>query len=160
MPGKRKRHRPAKDHDAPSKRIKKDGAGATVASITHPTLSLYYPQILTLRDYALSKLPVSSKSRRRRIAAVGYYGKNGHSNQNTQTSYDPNAALAKLLDGTLICRRPSVPGVALEIRQKDFQAFSQRHDGVDESSLLEGSTPQSEVSLPNAISNLRQYSCC
>ncbi|KAJ4386951.1 Telomerase reverse transcriptase [Neurospora sp. IMI 360204] len=42
--------------------------------ITQTLLSLYYPQILTLRQYALDKLPKSSRIRRKKIAAIKVRG--------------------------------------------------------------------------------------
>ncbi|KAI4182459.1 MAG: hypothetical protein LQ348_004847 [Seirophora lacunosa] len=53
--------------------------------------------------------------------------------------------LAKLLDRTLICRKANEHRVPFETREQGFRTFSQRNDAVDESSLLEGNTPQSDV---------------
>ena len=36
----------------------------------HPVLSAYFPRLLLLRDYLLSRLPASSKIRRRRLARL------------------------------------------------------------------------------------------
>ncbi|KAL8924370.1 MAG: hypothetical protein Q9172_002717 [Xanthocarpia lactea] len=128
-------------------------------SASHPTLSLYYPQILTLRGYILSKLPASSKSRRRKFVSIKDHACTRSNLVNTikanhegctQSShdgdFDEEADLAKLLDRTLVCVRPHEPRLAWQTREKEFQVFSQRNDDADESSLLEGNTPQSETS--------------
>lgn len=154
MTGKRKRHRPAKSVAVPSKRLRKDGTGpvSSNAAVTHPTLSLYYPRIQTLRDFVLEKLPASSKKRRRKIAAV-----NCHENVvkvrcerkpqiNSDSTFDHDAMLAKLLDRTLVCVRHDEPRIEVKARELDWNLFSQKREGVDESSMLESGTPQSEVS--------------
>lgn len=42
----------------------------TTTALDHPAISPYYPQVLSLRAYLLSKLPPSSKLRRRRLACL------------------------------------------------------------------------------------------
>lgn len=79
MPRKRKRsHKQVKATEDPRKRMRLDhglGSGAVLPKedvfVKHPLLRLYYPQVLTLRNYLLSRLPLSSKSRRRRVATAG-----------------------------------------------------------------------------------------
>lgn len=143
MPGKRKRCRPAHHHDTSIKRIKICSHAAT---ITHPTLSLYYPRILTLRDYILSQLPATSKTRRRKFTNLSHETTE-KSGGNGDTEDEASTMLAKLLDRTLICRQATESPMPFETREQDFRTFSQRHDAVEESSLLEGSTPQSDVGL-------------
>lgn len=158
MAGKRKRHRPPKVDEGSRKRVCRDANNSTPIATSHPTLSLYYPQILTLRDYLLSKLPPSSKSRRRKIANIkkGFgprstvvQSSNLSHEQFSQSSqgghFDEHASLARLLDRHLVCRRQLVHQPAWQTREQDFQAFSQKNNGADESSLLEGHTSQSEV---------------
>ena len=158
MAGKRKRYRPDKPDEGTRKRVCHDTNKATSIAASHPTLSLYYPQILTLRDYVLSRLPPSSKSRRRKVASIKEQDSarstvvdpvklrhQGGSRSSQGSDYDEEANLAKLLDRTLVCVRPHEPLLAWHSREKDFHAFSQKHDGADESSLLEGNTAQSEV---------------
>ncbi|KAL8690402.1 MAG: hypothetical protein Q9218_004144 [Villophora microphyllina] len=161
MTGKRKRHRPRKQDVTPSKRTCKNGNDITPKTVTHPTLSVYYPRILTLRDYVLSKLPSSSKKRRRRILALKCSAVTGDSFDTALSPLEtgngstpqaskgsrstPDGTLGKLLDRTLVCLRDDAPRFDVQARQKDFQVFSQRHEGADESSLLETGTPQSEI---------------
>lgn len=144
MPGKRKRCRPVHLHDTSSKRIKTCSPAAT---ITHPTLSLYYPRILTLRHYILSQLPATSKTRRRKFTNLSHEATET-SGGNGDTEDEASTMLAKLLDRTLICRKANEHRVPFETREQGFRTFSQRNDAVDESSLLEGNTPQSDVGLP------------
>lgn len=148
MAGKRKRQRPHKSDRTPHKRCKTGEDAAASVGVTHPTLSLYYPQTLTLRDYVLSKLPATSKTRKRKISALGKRVRNGKPHTSDETQDDAGADLVKLLDRTLVCRRHGQSTAVANTRGQDFRVFSQRNEGVDESSLLEGGTPQSEVGLP------------
>lgn len=159
MAGKRKRHRPHKSDEGSRKRVCDRTNRPTPVAASHPTLSLYYSQILTLRDFVLSRLPASSKSRRRKVAGIkeqisapspGVASVGPRHQECPQSSEGCNededeTLLAKLLDSTLVCVSPREPQLVLQSREKDFQAFSQKNDGADESSLLEGNTPQSEV---------------
>lgn len=159
MAGKRKRHRPHKSDEGSRKRVCYRTNRPTPIAASHPTLSLYYPQILTLRNFVLSRLPASSKSRRRRVAGIKEQISARHTGvasvglrhqERPQSSEGSNEdeeenLLAKLLDSTLVCVRPREPQLAWQSREKDFQAFQQKNDGADESSLLEGNTSQSEV---------------
>lgn len=159
MAGKRKRHRPHKSDEGSRKRVCDRTNRPTPIAASHPTLSLYYPQILTLRDFVLSRLPASSKSRRRKVAgikeeistpctsvaSVGLRHLECPQSSEGCNEDEEENLLAKLLDSTLVCVRPREPRLTSQSREKDFQAFSQQNDGADESSLLEGNTPQSEV---------------
>ncbi|KAL8950083.1 MAG: hypothetical protein Q9222_003867 [Ikaeria aurantiellina] len=146
MSGKRKRHRPDKSDAVSRNRTKRDTEPAGQGPTTHPTLSLYYPRILTLRAYLLSKLPKSSKTRKRKITALsGNVASGCNAQEGLIPANDTNARLAKLLDCTLVCERPHEDVFKLHSKERDFQTFSQRFEGVDESSLLEGNTPQSEI---------------
>ncbi len=159
MAGKRKRRRPHKSDEGPRKRVCDRTTRPTPIAASHPTLSLYYPQILTLRDFVLSKLPASSKSRRRKVAgikeqisapstgvaSVGLRQPECLQSREGSNEDEEEHLLARLLDSTLVCVRPREPQLTWQSREKDFQAFSQKNDGADESSLLEGNTPQSEV---------------
>ena len=87
-----------------AKHLKTDIPPAEKSQFTCPTLRLYYVQILTLRNYLLSKLPPTSKVRRRRIASAD----------------DP------IFDRTLICLREVGKNSSDLSRSKDFEAFSQR----------------------------------
>ncbi|KAH8884463.1 hypothetical protein GQ53DRAFT_697644, partial [Thozetella sp. PMI_491] len=83
----------------PSHRAKRAREGRTqrADSVSHGVLAQYYPGIQTLRDYVLSKLPSSSRLRRKKIAAVG---------RTADLSEGPPAesrlALGRLLDTTIV----------------------------------------------------------
>jgi len=104
--------------------------------ITHPVISLYYREVLNLRQYLLSQLPVSSKLRRRRIASL----------RTSQTAEPSARSLADLLDSTLIgVLKWSTPNVDSE-RQRDYRAFTQSQSRSILVSTDTGPTsPQSEV---------------
>ncbi|KAJ9485945.1 hypothetical protein VN97_g7403 [Penicillium thymicola] len=108
---------------------------------SHPVISLYYQQVVPLRGYLLQQLPVTSKSRRRRILTLG-----------SREDQDPNAQsqtsqpLAKLLDSTLVgVLEESSPTLNSE-RQKQYSSFNKSQL---QSSLVSTDTgptcPQSEV---------------
>ncbi|KAI1090412.1 hypothetical protein F5B19DRAFT_325758 [Rostrohypoxylon terebratum] len=67
----------------------------------HAVLNQFYPQVLTLRNYVLSKLPPTSRLRRRKVAAVGITKKTSDS-----TPSDVEQSLGTLLDSTLV----GIPG--------------------------------------------------
>lgn len=91
--------------------------------ITQTLLSIYYPQTLTLRQYALSKLPKSSRIRRKKISQVGLSSSSpvsasaptpgsvpenpsgaAHQRQRQrQHQQELEQALGHLLDTTLVC---------------------------------------------------------
>lgn len=92
--------------------------------ITQTLLSVYYPQTLTLRQYALSELPKTSKIRRKKIAAVGLSSSSstpsssafrirtctpdrnqGQGQQGPEKFSEIEQALGHLLDTTLVCLR-------------------------------------------------------
>lgn len=104
------------------KRVKIDEDEQT--SVEHPTLCLYYTRISTLRNYLLSRLPSSSKRRRRRVAT----------------------AEIRILDETLVCTindQTQAPDLS---RLKDFEVFSQKVSLTARSSIGGAST-----SLPDLI---------
>ena len=105
MARKRKR-RQSSTHpsETPSKYLKIDLVKAEQNQFKCPTLCLYYVQILTLRNHLLSKLPPTSKIRRRRIASAD----------------DP------IFDRTLVCIRDVRKQSSDLVRARDFEAFSQR----------------------------------
>lgn len=114
------------------KRPKRPAARNDQAS--HPVISLYYREVLTLRQYLLRQLPVSSKLRRRRIASLG------------SSTGGENSQLADLLDATLVgvLKHPS-PNIDSE-RQRDYHAFTQSQSRSILASTDTGPTsPQSEV---------------
>ncbi|KAJ5752542.1 Telomere reverse transcriptase [Penicillium odoratum] len=102
---------------------------------THPVISLYYREVLTLRQYLLNQLPASSKLRRRRIASLRLSPE--------RSNVQP---LADLLDFTLVgvLKEPS-PKIDSD-RQRGYREFTQSQSRSVLVSTDTGSTsPQSEV---------------
>ncbi|GAQ05707.1 hypothetical protein ALT_3028 [Aspergillus lentulus] len=106
----------SRNHGA-SARKEKDGH-------SHPVISLYYRQVVTLRQYLLQQIPVTSKSRRRRIASI-------RSDPLTQRQGDDSSGerqvqdLARVLDTTLVgVLNETSPAVTQE-RRRGFAAYSQ-----------------------------------
>ena len=80
--------------------------------VSHELLSLYYPRIVSLRQFLLSSLASSSTSRRRRLSAYGIDGQAG-----TKTPH--------LFDSTLVGVFPEPELAVQESRQRDFIAFTE-----------------------------------
>lgn len=80
--------------------------------LSHELLSLYYPRIVSLRQFLLSSLAPSSISRRRRLSAYGIDGQAG-----TKTPH--------LFDSTLVGVFPEPELAVQESRQRDFIAFTE-----------------------------------
>lgn len=124
MMGKRK---PSSLREEEHKRSKVEGK--TVIPVKHPTLSLYYRNILTLKDYLLSKLPTTSKARRRKIASIVRVPDTAslhHNDEDTSTLFQDRHALSKLLNNTLVCTVHEQTQTPEPSRIQDFKAFSQR----------------------------------
>jgi hypothetical protein len=80
--------------------------------LSHELLSLYYPRIVSLRQFLLSSLAPSSISRRRRLSAYGIDGQ-----ADTTTPH--------LFDSTLVGVFPEPELAVQESRQRDFIAFTE-----------------------------------
>ena len=167
MAGKRKRRRVLNDDSTKChKRPKLDGRDSSGnPSIKHPALRLYYPRIVTLKEYLISKLPSSSVSRRDKIASIGnqhrgppkvdrgfvdFKGRQASNSTNLPTedgfnNRDRERDLAKLLETTLVGLRLDTPSDVAASRQKDFVSFSQQVSLVTGSSTGGMWTTQSEV---------------
>jgi len=107
----------------------------------HPTTSLlrlYYPHVLTLRQYLVTKLPKSSKKRRRKLAQYGLRRDGGVGDPNT----------ARLLDSTIVGTFDDVDvqPVDLQTIDREIIIFTQQ---LSESTILthdtQDSLKQSEV---------------
>jgi hypothetical protein len=132
---------------SPCKR-QKTGEGV-FAPCQHLVLSRYYPKVQTLRQYLLSWLPKSSKSRRRKIAALTPLGdaecrRDGQLGQENQSEAEDVRELSRLLDTTLVGVLDAT-GTRTASRAKDFEQFTQQLSSVTPSSFGEGTTSQSEV---------------
>lgn len=167
MTGKRKRVSET-GAGQPGKCIKLNSKGPSGhVSIGHPALCLYYPQVVTLQDYLLSKLPTSSVSKREKIAAVGKGQQKPLKDDRSISEIDGQQAsrlsghlvasdceireremnLAKLLTTTLIGLVHDAPPDVAASRQKDFVSFSQQVNLTSRSSVGGPSTTQSEVGV-------------
>jgi telomerase reverse transcriptase len=105
-------------------------------------LAQYYLETQTLRQYALSKLPSSSRIRRKKIASVGL----SHSSPEKACTED-ELALGELLDSTIVARRQNAE-IDHGHRWQQWVGFSQKGDEsyVTLSDGLKGSIySQSEV---------------
>ena len=145
----KKRKRPIKDRGPTSsshmgittspRRFRNPHAPISLGTKTcHPVISLYYRQVVPLREYLLQQLPVTSKSRRRRILTL-----------NPREAQETNAqsqTLAELLDSTLVgVLKESSPTLNSE-RQKQYSSFNESQSRSTLISTDTGPTcPQSEV---------------
>ena len=134
-------------------------SGNSFGAVQHPTLDLYYTQTLTLRDYLLSKLPKTSKGRRRKLAGAGDHASTNRDGEFVRlgaqkSTKDPPTSspssngdddLARTLDSTLVCNNSTFTSGFNQVRTKDFQIFSQQLSSSAASSLGEGASSQSEL---------------
>jgi hypothetical protein len=104
--------------------------------VSHELLSLYYPRIVSLRQFLLSSLPLSSTSRRRRVSAYGSDSQAG--------TRQPH-----FFDSTLVGVFPEPRSTVRETRKREFATFTQSQQKSTDSS--NGSTQGhrfAEVSNP------------
>ncbi|PGH29534.1 telomerase reverse transcriptase [[Emmonsia] crescens] len=105
-------------------------------SIYHPVLSLYYPRVVTLRSYLYEQLPLSSKSRRKKVASLGLEKQDGSDSSpyslssqqvgaGVQQTKEEIQALAGILDSTLVGILKEPDSAINNSRQKEFAAFTQ-----------------------------------
>jgi telomerase reverse transcriptase len=122
MAGKRQRERPGQGTERHEKRQRVSGSfngprGNPI--VKNALLAQYYPHVCSLREYLLSKLPPTSKIRRKKILSVCR-------NREGQTG-ECDQALADALDRTLIgVSNHSV--VSPHERRLEWTSFSQRID--------------------------------
>ncbi|CAG7919919.1 unnamed protein product [Penicillium olsonii] len=136
----KKRKRPGKDRGPTSSShlgvttgTRRFRTSAPISSTSHPVISLYYANVLSLRDYLLQRLPRTSKSRRRRIRTLA-----------SPCEQAEPSALAQLLDSTLVGVRKDAPEINSG-HQKEFQSFSQSQSRSLVSSDTGLTSLQSEV---------------
>ena len=123
-------------------------ATATPSGPDHPVLRRLYPQVLTLRHHLLSKLPKSSKNRRRRISQLGLTSPA----QDDAATCDVDTALGHLLDLTLVGCLPDTASntqeqVAKELDREIERFTQQRSQIVSGGTFRPGYFMQSEVGL-------------
>ena len=125
MAGKRKkRNRSAHDGKGNKRQKISGGFNGKDPVVKHAVLAQYYPQVYTLREYLLSKLPATSKARRKKIVSVG------QQQQSDGTTDGPIDGLASFLDSTLIGVL-KYKDASPEERLKQWVTFSQRLDTSD-----------------------------
>ncbi len=107
--------------DRPAKHVK-SGQEPRGTAVKHTLLAQYYSEIQTLRQYALAKLPASSRLRRRKIASVGL----AKSAAEKAPTEDENA-LGELLDSTIVAYRHQAEA-GDDHRWIQWVGFSQRGD--------------------------------
>ena len=140
----------------------------------HSTLCLYYPRVLSLRDYLLENLPTLPKSRRRKIASIGQLQLPNEADDDDESLKRKQAqiglspfcslnnsseqpghgrpttmeeSLAALLDTTLVCVTTDQPHHDQQRRTQDFLHYSQQASLSPRSSVEEeGTSSISEVS--------------
>jgi hypothetical protein len=88
----------------------------------HRLLSQLYPNLQTLREYVLAKLPASSRLRRKKITSVGLQD---HAGGKTVT--EAELAVARLLDCTLV-GHGGQPDATPDKRWEQWTSFSQKGD--------------------------------
>ncbi|KAI1813578.1 hypothetical protein GGS20DRAFT_470747 [Poronia punctata] len=105
----------------PSKKKKHNSRSLADAKGQHPILSQYYPQVQTLREYVIAKLPATSRIRRRKVTAVGIVSKSPD-----KAPSEVERSLGALLDTTFV----GIPSSATdeEGRLEEWRHFSQRGD--------------------------------
>ena len=121
MVGKRKRNRPGRDVKGHNKRQRISGGFSSKDPvIKSAVLAQYYPQVCSLREYLLSKLPTSSKIRKKKVLLVG---------RNDQPNGGDHS-LASFLDQTLVGIL-KYKDISQEERLQQWTSFSQRRDTSD-----------------------------
>lgn len=142
MAGKRKRNRPGRESQGGNKRQRiSGGTNSKEPVVKSAVLAKYYTQVYTLREYLLSKLPITSKIRRKKILAVGR-------NKKLPGEEDEIHVLANHLDQTLV-GVSNHRDISPEERLQQRTAFSQRVDTSDSNignTSLIGGFSQIEVS--------------
>ncbi|PFH59674.1 hypothetical protein XA68_12026 [Ophiocordyceps unilateralis] len=107
--------RKRKHRDAPTKPC--EAQSPRLTPVQRDLLQQQYPTVQTLRAYLISKLPSSSRLRRKKITLLGV--RNGCREIETD--------LARVLDSTLICS-PTCPSVPDDGVFQQFLSFSQKAD--------------------------------
>jgi len=151
-----KRKRNAHPGGGPPKKARRpadQSAVATMAFVEHPVLARLYPDVLSLRHYLLSRLPASSKSRRRKLSQLGHQ----HLRDEGTAPRADDLELGELLDTTLVGALPTIAAEkreeAAKERDRDIESFSQQLPLTTSASTFKaGYFLQSEVS--------RSHSCC
>jgi telomerase reverse transcriptase len=124
---------------------------ATPSGPDHPVLRRLYPQVVTLRHYLLSRLPKSSKNRRRRISQLVEPARNPGS-----ACDDDDLGIAQLLDSTLVgisfdAKRSSTQEQVARERKREIEHFTQQR-----SQSISGGTSKSGYLLQCEVGRVTQ----
>lgn len=114
--------------------------------VKHLLLSKFYPTVLSLRQYMISKLPQTSKARRRKINRIG----NGAVIGAHEERDSDDMILSRFLDETLVGVAASCDQSSEDGRQAHWTAFSQTLEvsrSTIASTVPDGGASQSEVSI-------------
>jgi telomerase reverse transcriptase len=141
-----KRKRSSNANGTPRKKAKRAAKETAPPGLDHPVLRHHYSQVLTLRQYLLAQLPLSSKNRRRRISQLGQTPPA----QDDASTRDADIQLGQLLDSTLIgCLQNAVPedvDQELKDRKREIESFTQqRSQSISGGTFKPGYFMQSEV---------------
>jgi len=130
-----KRKRKAPRLELPDKRLKQEATA--VGPLNHPVLSYYYANVVSLRQYILSKLPHNAKGRRRAIAQIGLQS----------GSSSGEIGLAEILDTFIVGASDTPSAAESQHRSDDFVTFTQQCSESTRSGQASGetTTQQSEV---------------
>jgi len=120
MAGKRKRHAHGTEGDHKRQRVSGPSSGKDPV-VKHAVLSKYYSQVVSLREYILTKLPASSKIRRKKILSVG------RKTPSQSGDAESDRKLSEFLDQTLVGVLKNID-VPQDERWRQWTAFSQRAD--------------------------------
>ncbi|KAK1527644.1 telomerase reverse transcriptase [Colletotrichum costaricense] len=111
--------------------------------VRHTLLQQHYDVVQTLRGYLLSKLPGSSRLRRKKIAALG----KDQARWARIQDHDIGPELSSLLDTTLVCTQHR-PKAQADSRWEQWRSFSQKADDSVVSlsgGLAQATSSQSEI---------------
>jgi telomerase reverse transcriptase len=140
MASKRKRSRPNHGLGSDQKRQKISEASSRKDSVVKEALlAQFYPQVFSLREYLISKLPPNSKVRRRKILSVG---------KNPDSEADQK--LSEFLDQTLVGVAKH-QGVSQAERWRQWTTFSQKADESTPFANLSGAGLFSQSEVGNFI---------
>ncbi|KAG7138103.1 hypothetical protein HYQ46_008379 [Verticillium longisporum] len=104
---------------------KKARIHATANPVKHALLRQYYPEIVSLRHYLISKLPSASRLRRKKIASIG----SEEPRSSVDFRGDLERQLCHLLDTTVVgLQHSQLPAADDNVRREEWTKFSQRGD--------------------------------
>ncbi len=138
MAGKRKRSRSGngpRGGDQKRQRVSRWLSGKEPV-IKQALLNQYYPRVLSLREYLLSRLPSTSKVRKKKICSLG----------KGIEAKEKNCNLAQFLDQTLVGVLKDA-GHSEEERQQQWTTFSQQNSDDSHFANLSGIGVYSQVEV-------------